>query len=88
MGKEEELEALQDALELKQRELDLITAIDEIRDTESEPVTMLTLIRIWPAVCTRSVRIPRAKSAHDTLNPFPPQSTRTSLARNTSSEVN
>jgi len=41
---DEKLRALQDALALKQKELDLITAIDEIRDTMPEPATMLTAI--------------------------------------------
>ena len=44
MMSEEKLRALQDALELKQNELDLITAIDEIRDTVLEPSAMLTAI--------------------------------------------
>ena len=41
---EGKLRALQDALALKQKELDLITAIDEIRDTMPEPATMLAAI--------------------------------------------
>lgn len=41
---EEKLKALQEALDLKQRELDLLLAIDEIRDTVPEPVAMLTSI--------------------------------------------
>jgi len=40
----EKLQALQGALDLKQRELDLVMAIDEIRDTASDPTTMLTSI--------------------------------------------
>jgi adenylate cyclase len=44
MNNEEKLKALQDALELKQRELDLITAIDEIRDAVPEPAAMLASI--------------------------------------------
>ncbi len=41
---EDRIKALQDALELKQKELDLIMAIDEIRDSVPEPVAMLTSI--------------------------------------------
>jgi GAF domain-containing protein len=41
---EDKLKALQDALALKQKELDLITAIDEIRDTIPEPEAMLAAI--------------------------------------------
>jgi adenylate cyclase len=41
---EEELRALQAALDLQQKELDLITAIDEIRDTVPEPAAMLVAI--------------------------------------------
>ena len=37
----EELQALQDALNLKQRELDLLTAIDDVRDTRAEPTGMM-----------------------------------------------
>jgi class 3 adenylate cyclase/GTP-sensing pleiotropic transcriptional regulator CodY len=44
MMSEEKLKALQDALDLKQKELDLIMAIDEIRDTVPEPAAMLTSI--------------------------------------------
>jgi class 3 adenylate cyclase len=41
---EDKPKALQDALDLKQKELDLVMAIDEIRDTVPEPVAMLTSI--------------------------------------------
>jgi GTP-sensing pleiotropic transcriptional regulator CodY len=37
---DKQIEALKDALELKQKELDLITAIDEVRDSISEPEAM------------------------------------------------
>jgi hypothetical protein len=40
----EKLKTLRDALDLKQKELDLIMAIDEIRDTVPEPAAMLTSI--------------------------------------------
>ena len=41
---EEKLKALNAALALKQRELDLLMAIDEIRDTVSDPGAMLASI--------------------------------------------
>ena len=41
---EEKQRALQDALELKQKQLDLLKAIDEIRDTVPEPGAMLASI--------------------------------------------
>jgi adenylate cyclase len=41
MTSEEKLKALLDALDLKQKELDLVMAIDEIRDTVPEPPAML-----------------------------------------------
>jgi adenylate cyclase len=41
---EAEMKALQAALDLKQKELGLIMAIDELRDTISEPEAMLTAI--------------------------------------------
>jgi len=44
MISEEKLKALQDALGLKQKELGLIMAIDEIRDTVPEPAAMLASI--------------------------------------------
>jgi len=44
MISEEKLKTLRDALDLKQKELDLIMAIDEIRDTVPEPAAMLSSI--------------------------------------------
>lgn len=41
---EDEVKALQTALALKQKELDLVMAIDHIRDTTPEPMAMLTSI--------------------------------------------
>jgi class 3 adenylate cyclase/GTP-sensing pleiotropic transcriptional regulator CodY len=41
---EEKIKALQDALALKQKELDLLMAIDEIRDGVPEPAAMATAI--------------------------------------------
>jgi adenylate cyclase len=44
MGVSEDLRALREQLELKQKELDLILAIDRVRDTAPEPLAMLTAI--------------------------------------------
>jgi class 3 adenylate cyclase len=41
---QENFENLQEALDLKQRELDLILAIDHIRDTAPDPIAMLSAI--------------------------------------------
>jgi adenylate cyclase len=41
---EDRIKALQDALELKQKELDLVMAIDEIRDSVPEPTALLASI--------------------------------------------
>lgn len=44
MGDERRLETLRDRFELKQKELNLVLAIDRVRDTATEPLAMLATI--------------------------------------------
>ena len=76
MSGEEKIRALQDALDLKQKELDLLMAIDAIRDNVAEPAAMLAAIvklladRLEADVCwlfllDRESRQVELKAVHD-----------------------
>jgi class 3 adenylate cyclase len=66
---EDQLAALRTELELKQKELDLVMAIDHIRDTNPEPVTMLSAIvnllanRLEADLCLLSLLEPETGAA-------------------------